>query len=68
MLRGLRVGGPYTVVIDSDEFADQTINDVYLELGESASIERMLEAAAVRKTLLLLVLRLAAYLSVKLVR
>ena len=45
-LRGLRVGGPYTVVIDSDEFADQTINDVYLELGESASIERMLEPAA----------------------
>ncbi len=45
-LRGLRVGGPYTVVIDSDEFADQTINDVYLELGESAFIERMLEPAA----------------------
>ena len=45
-LRGLRVGGPYKVVIDSDEFADQTINDVYLELGESASIERMLEPAA----------------------
>lgn len=45
-LRGLRVGGPYTVVINSDEFADQTINDVYLELGESASIERMLEPAA----------------------
>ncbi len=44
-LRGLRVGGPYTVVIDSDEFADQTINDVYLELGDSATIERVLEPA-----------------------
>ncbi|MEL7387686.1 MAG: TonB-dependent receptor [Pseudomonadota bacterium] len=42
-LRGLRVGGPYTVVIDSDEFADQTINDVYLELGDSATIERVLQ-------------------------
>lgn len=44
-LRGLRVGGPYTVVIDSDEFADQTINDVYLELGDSATIERVLQPA-----------------------
>lgn len=42
-LRGLRVGGPYTVEIDSDEYADQTINDVYLELGEPANISRMLE-------------------------
>lgn len=45
-LRGLRVGGPYTIEIDSDEYADQTISDVYLELGESASIERSLESAA----------------------
>ena len=45
-LRGLRVGGPYTIEIDSDEYADQTISDVYLELGESASIERSLENAA----------------------
>ncbi|MDO6568259.1 TonB-dependent receptor [Alteromonas sp. 1_MG-2023] len=45
-LRGLRVGGPYTVEIDSDEFADQTISDIYLELGESATIERTLESAA----------------------
>ena len=45
-LHGLRVGGPYTIEIDSDEYADQTISDVYLELGESASIERSLENAA----------------------
>ena len=45
-LRGLRVGGPYTIEIDSDEYADQTISDVYLELGELASIERSLENAA----------------------
>ncbi len=42
-MRGLRVGGPYTVEIDSDEYADQTINDVYLQLGEASSIQRMLE-------------------------
>ena len=45
-LRGLRVGGPYTVEIDSDEFADQTISDIYLELGEAATIQRTLESAA----------------------
>ena len=42
-LRGLRVGGPYTVEIDSDEYADQTINGIYLELGEPANISRVLE-------------------------
>ncbi len=45
-LRGLRVGGPYTIEIDSDQYADQTINDVYLELGEEASIQRVLEPVA----------------------
>ncbi len=42
-LRGLRVGGPYTVELDSATFADQTINDVYLELGDTFSINRALE-------------------------
>ena len=32
-VRGLRVGGPYRIVIDSDIYQDDTINDVYLELG-----------------------------------
>lgn len=45
-LKGLRVGGPYTIEIDSDEYVDQTINDVYLTLGETATIERQLAAEA----------------------
>lgn len=37
--KGLRVGGPYTIKIDSDNFADQTVNDVYLSLGETFQME-----------------------------
>jgi hypothetical protein len=33
-LQGLRVGGPYTIELDSDKFDDKTISDVYLQLGE----------------------------------
>jgi hypothetical protein len=43
-LNGLRVGGPYTIELDSDSFADQTISGVYLTLGETAPINRALEA------------------------
>ena len=32
---GLRVGGPYTVSIDSDAYADQTVNDIYVQLGDT---------------------------------
>ncbi|MBU2976663.1 TonB-dependent receptor [Alteromonas sp. C1M14] len=35
-LQGLRVGGPYTMEIDSDNFDDKTINDLFLQLGEPA--------------------------------
>jgi len=33
--KGLRVGGPYEVKIDSNKFSDQTVKDVYLTLGET---------------------------------
>lgn len=43
-LRGLRVGGPYKVVFDSDVYKDQQFDDVYLQVGKpqrlSASLER----------------------------
>ncbi|MBO1254547.1 TonB-dependent receptor [Alteromonas sp. 5E99-2] len=35
--RGLRVGGPYTVVVE-DELGSRTITDVYTNLGESSSL------------------------------
>jgi hypothetical protein len=42
--KGLRVGGPYTLEIDSAEFQDKTVNDVFLVLGESFNLELALEA------------------------
>ncbi|PKG82180.1 TonB-dependent receptor [Colwellia sp. 75C3] len=33
--KGLRVGGPYRVVVDSNTFEDATVKDIYLTLGET---------------------------------
>lgn len=41
---GLRVGGPYRVEVDSDVYADQTFNDIFLSLGETSSLNVRLEA------------------------
>ncbi|WP_076539270.1 TonB-dependent receptor [Shewanella sp. UCD-KL21] len=43
--RGLRVGGPYIIKIDSDEFADLVEDDVYLLLGETFRFNRSLKTA-----------------------
>lgn len=42
--KGLRVGGPYTVMIDSDKFEDKTITDLYVDLGEELPINVALSA------------------------
>ncbi len=42
--KGLRVGGPYTITIDSDKFKDRIINEVYLKLGEPLDIDIALES------------------------
>ncbi|WP_109341113.1 TonB-dependent receptor [Saliniradius amylolyticus] len=42
--KGLRVGGPYTVVIDSDQFRDAMVEGVYLNLGETYRLQRQLES------------------------
>ena len=39
---GLRVGGPYTVVVDSDTFNDTTLNNIYLELGDTYRLSSQL--------------------------
>ncbi|MGX9459896.1 TonB-dependent receptor [Shewanella sp. A14] len=44
--RGLRVGGPYIIKVDSDEFADTVENNVYLGLGETFRFNRTLEAVS----------------------
>ncbi|MDU0352875.1 TonB-dependent receptor [Paraglaciecola aquimarina] len=36
--KGLRVGGPYSITFDSDQFADKTVDDIFLQLGEVPSL------------------------------
>jgi hypothetical protein len=37
--KGLRVGGPYTIKVDSDTYSDQTINNIFLSLGETYPLD-----------------------------
>lgn len=41
--KGLRVGGPYKVVIDSDQYRDQEFTDLFLQLGETERVSVQLE-------------------------
>ncbi len=41
--QGLRVGGPYQVVLDSDEFDDTIVNDISLLLGHTYPVNVQLE-------------------------
>lgn len=41
--KGLRVGGPYSVKVDSDKFEDTLVNEVFLNLGESYNLNLALE-------------------------
>jgi outer membrane receptor for ferrienterochelin and colicin len=42
-LSGLRVGGPYRVIVDSDRFQDTTVDEVFLSLGEAFDFDLQLE-------------------------
>ncbi|MBO9601816.1 MAG: carboxypeptidase regulatory-like domain-containing protein [Novosphingobium sp.] len=37
-LRGLRPGGPYTITVDASGYAEQTVNDVSLTLGDVTNV------------------------------
>ncbi|WP_341939132.1 TonB-dependent receptor [Marinimicrobium sp. C2-29] len=50
--RGLRVGGPYTVTITSDE-GQRTIEDVYLSLGDDQSLNVVLRSTATEDILVM---------------
>ncbi|MCH2456217.1 MAG: TonB-dependent receptor [Idiomarina sp.] len=41
---GLRVGGPYQVVLDSDVYRDAAYQDIYLQLGSTYRLNAQLEA------------------------
>lgn len=40
--KGLRVGGPYKILVDSDEYKDSEINDVYLQVGKTLRLSPVL--------------------------
>jgi hypothetical protein len=42
--KGLRVGGPYKVIVDSQTFQDTEVNDVFLSLGETYPLTFALES------------------------
>ncbi len=41
--KGLRVGGPYSITIDSDKFQDRLVKDVFLKLGEPLDLSFTLD-------------------------
>ncbi|MDU0112006.1 MAG: hypothetical protein ACJAZB_000355 [Psychrosphaera sp.] len=49
--KGLRVGGPYKVTLDSDTFLDKEISDVFLTLGETMPLYVDLDAASDLETI-----------------
>jgi len=48
-LSGLSVGGPYTVQISADNFASQSVTDVYLSLGETYSFDLALSPSQIEE-------------------
>ncbi|PCI62604.1 MAG: cell envelope biogenesis protein OmpA [Gammaproteobacteria bacterium] len=48
-LRGLRVGGPYKVVVDSAEFKDQQFNNIFLEVGKPFRLSASLQPDDIEK-------------------
>ncbi|MEZ7276087.1 TonB-dependent receptor domain-containing protein [Pseudoalteromonas sp. 68 DY56-GL68] len=46
---GLRVGGPYTVFIDSDTHSDSMVENIYLELGDTYRLQEQLNSLAMEK-------------------
>ena len=49
--RGLRVGGPYTVMIVSKEFESQVIENVYLEMNQPLNLDTQLNAVQELETI-----------------
>lgn len=46
-LRGLRVGGPYTVTVSTPGFAPKVISDVYLQVGQTLNLDTDVAVAEV---------------------
>jgi len=59
--KGLRVGGPYRVVVDSDKFEDQELKDIYLTLGDTYPLNVALEAQQNVETIVVTGRAISAY-------
>jgi hypothetical protein len=46
---GLRVGGPYKVVVDSDTYSDETLDGIFLQLGDTFQINQALQSDSVER-------------------
>ena len=47
--KGLRVGGPYKIEIDSTEYQDKTLENVYISLGEVFRVSETLEEVNIER-------------------
>jgi outer membrane receptor for ferrienterochelin and colicin len=47
--KGLRVGGPYTVTIDSDAYSDKTLKNIYITLGDIYRVKETLNDASIER-------------------
>lgn len=44
--RGLRVGGPYTIIVESDKFQARVVENVYLDLNDTFQLNAQLESVS----------------------
>lgn len=47
--RGLRVGGPYSIAINSDAYENKKLNDIYITLGDIYRVSESLETNAIER-------------------
>jgi len=59
--KGLRVGGPYRVVVDSDKFEDTSFKDIYLTLGDTYPLNVALESESNVETIVVTGRAISAY-------
>ena len=50
-LKGLRVGGPYTIAVDSEQFKDASFDDISLALGKPMQFDVQLEPKEMMETI-----------------
>ena len=52
-VKGLRVGGPYQVTIDSEVYRDAQLNNLYLQVGKTLRLDQQLEDQVLEEVLVM---------------